>query len=124
MNCFNHPDKPAIGICKSCGKGLCPECTAELPNGLACRNRCEERVELINRIIDSNQRILATGNANLRATGVFVLVLGLLFLLPGVVTLCTSSKPSDSLFFFFAGIPFTLYGLFRLLKKSWYYPTK
>jgi hypothetical protein len=26
MRCFYHHDKEAVGSCKSCGKGLCPEC--------------------------------------------------------------------------------------------------
>lgn len=26
MNCFNHPDVPAVGICPSCGKAFCHAC--------------------------------------------------------------------------------------------------
>ena len=59
MNCFNHPEKPAIGVCKSCYKGLCAECVAPLPNGLACRDTCEARVTLMNQMIDNNQKVLA-----------------------------------------------------------------
>jgi hypothetical protein len=54
MNCFNHRDKPAIGICKSCGKGLCGDCVAELPNVLACKDSCEKQVDLIGRHTDSD----------------------------------------------------------------------
>ena len=47
MNCFNHRDKPAIGLCKSCGKALCEDCLTEVPNGLACKGSCEDRVNMI-----------------------------------------------------------------------------
>ena len=26
MNCYNHPNKEAVGTCIDCGKGLCNEC--------------------------------------------------------------------------------------------------
>lgn len=26
MNCFYHPDKPAVATCTRCGKGLCADC--------------------------------------------------------------------------------------------------
>lgn len=29
MNCFNHPQEPAVAQCTDCGKGLCPECAAK-----------------------------------------------------------------------------------------------
>ena len=25
--CANHPDRPALALCKSCGKAVCQECT-------------------------------------------------------------------------------------------------
>nr|MDQ2901676.1 hypothetical protein [Acidobacteriota bacterium] len=26
MNCFNHPEIPAVAYCRTCGKALCAEC--------------------------------------------------------------------------------------------------
>ena len=43
MNCFNHPDVPAIGLCKYCQKGLCKDCVVDLGYGIACENH---RVEV------------------------------------------------------------------------------
>jgi hypothetical protein len=45
MNCFNHRDKPAIGVCKSCGKGICGDCAAECHNGLVCKETCGQKIE-------------------------------------------------------------------------------
>ena len=42
MNCFNHPNIPAVGICKYCQKGLCMECALDLGHGIACKNHREE----------------------------------------------------------------------------------
>lgn len=28
MNCFYHPDRPAVTTCTDCGKGLCSECAS------------------------------------------------------------------------------------------------
>ena len=63
MNCFNHSDHAAVGICKSCGKALCRDRMTEMPHGLACKGACEPRVQLMNRIIDNNARILSVARA-------------------------------------------------------------
>lgn len=34
MNCFNHPDRPAVIQCKECGKGFCHEEAVLFKNGL------------------------------------------------------------------------------------------
>jgi len=52
MRCFYHQDKEAVGLCKSCAKGVCAECAVDLGNALACRNRCEERAQSIIKIQD------------------------------------------------------------------------
>ena len=44
MKCFYHRDIEAVGICKSCNRGLCGDCAAEIGEGLACKGRCEDTV--------------------------------------------------------------------------------
>jgi len=77
MNCFNHKDKPAIGLCKSCLKGLCADCLAELRDGLACKGSCEDRVNRINRIIDSNSQTMNAARHQLRTSGILCLLMGI-----------------------------------------------
>ena len=122
MNCFNHPDRPAIGFCKSCCKGLCVDCAATLPNGLACRNACEVRVALINQIIDNNQKVISAANVQVRSSGMFILLLGALFCLFGFLPLLISGN-TGTLFLGIIGLFFAAYGVIRLMKKSQYYPT-
>jgi hypothetical protein len=44
MQCFNHPDRPALGICTRCQRGVCSECLRLvedlLPAVLAMESRC------------------------------------------------------------------------------------
>ena len=44
MNCFYHPDKPAVGLCKHCQRGLCTDCAKVVEDVLACKDRHEEQV--------------------------------------------------------------------------------
>src|SRR6185295_18389618 len=41
MNCFEHPQKPAVGTCTNCGRGLCKECTTVVEGVLSCRGSCQ-----------------------------------------------------------------------------------
>ena len=44
MNCYYHPDKSAIGLCKHCQRGLCSDCSTLVEDVLACKDRHEEQV--------------------------------------------------------------------------------
>lgn len=79
MNCFVHRSVTAVGVCKSCSKALCPECAAELKNGIACRDSCEERVNIINWIVDSNTRYAAAANSHVRIVDIMAIVFGFIF---------------------------------------------
>jgi len=119
MNCFNHPDQPALSLCKSCGRGLCRSCMAEVPEGLACKNRCEDRVNLINRIIDSNTKVLAAANVQIKSGTVFLIVLGVLFCASGFLPFALWGQ-KGMLFSGVMGLVFLITGLLRLRKKAKY----
>lgn len=42
MKCYNHPESEAVGVCHLCSKGLCKECAALTPAGIACRGKCSD----------------------------------------------------------------------------------
>ena len=48
MICYYHPDRPAVGICKYCQRGLCIDCAALVEDSLACSARHEEDVRGLN----------------------------------------------------------------------------
>ena len=54
MNCFYHPDRPAIGLCKYCQRGLCTECAAIVDDVLVCKNRHEDEVRQLGQLAARN----------------------------------------------------------------------
>lgn len=44
MNCFYHPDRPAVSTCLDCGKGLCPQCASHT-NPSLCPECFDKRKE-------------------------------------------------------------------------------
>ena len=120
MNCFTHRSLAAVGICKSCGKALCPDCAADTGHGLACKNACEARVLLTNQIVECQARVLRVANAQVRTAGVFTCVIGLM-----ILVLAGSSYVWENLllaiFFGVFGVVFTSFGLFRFFAQR--YPT-
>ncbi|WP_140918622.1 hypothetical protein [Limnobaculum xujianqingii] len=79
MRCFNHQDVQAIGTCKACHKGLCPECANDLGHGLACAGKHEEVVETYNTIIQRNARVYSAAPKNILIAPIFYLFMGLVF---------------------------------------------
>lgn len=50
MNCYYHPNQPAIGLCKHCQRGLCTECAAVVDDVLACQNRHEDEIRQLEQL--------------------------------------------------------------------------
>lgn len=67
MECFYHEGHPAVGSCRSCLKGLCRQCAAELEGGLACTGRCEPMVEAVVATIQQSARYQAVSSGLLRS---------------------------------------------------------
>lgn len=42
MRCYTHRSSEGIGICKSCGKGLCELCAVDQGFALTCKGACED----------------------------------------------------------------------------------
>ena len=121
MHCFYHQDKEAVGSCKSCGKGLCPDCAADVGKGLACRGRCEEDVRAVVALVDRSiklspqtTRLLESGR-KLRSGGamsgaIFNLITGAIFMAWGV------TEMEQLRFLAILGGCFLAYGLFGLFQ--------
>ncbi len=116
MICFRHEAQSALGICKSCGRGLCRACAVELPNGLSCRGTCEERVALLNRIVDRSASSVAAVDAQVRAHAVLSVVFGLLLLGLGVWVYRAVLPILGGFILAFAAI-MELYGIARLFPR-------
>ena len=62
MKCYNHHDRDAFAVCKSCGKALCLECAEEYKNTFICKGskacRHVADVEFVNYFKDNSDFIL------------------------------------------------------------------
>ncbi len=54
MECYYHDGVQACGICKSCNRGICKNCAAEVNNGIACKGKCEDKVVELDNLISSS----------------------------------------------------------------------
>jgi hypothetical protein len=109
MQCFNHHDVPAVGMCKHCCKGLCAACAADLGFGLACHGEHEEQVRVVHAMLAKTARIHSVNQLGKYVSPAFFVVMGLLFLgfglyQDGFVVGFTATM----------GAVFLLYGLFLL----------
>jgi hypothetical protein len=84
MKCYYHRDVDAIGLCKSCSKGICPPCATDVGGGLACTASCIEEVKNINALIRSNTGATSVNRRAAYFWPVFLMVLGGLFILAPV----------------------------------------
>jgi hypothetical protein len=79
MNCYYHPNQPALGICKHCQRGLCTECIAEVDDSLACKDRHEEQVAGHNLLIGRNLLQAQRVGSVYRRNAIFYFLSGALF---------------------------------------------
>jgi hypothetical protein len=117
MHCYYHQDKEAVGSCKSCGKGLCPDCAADVGKGLACRGHCEEDVRAVVALIDRNiklspktAQILESSRKVRSSAATFNLIVGVVFIAWGL------SNMERFSFIVILGACFFIYGVFGLLQ--------
>lgn len=84
MNCYYHPDKAAIGLCKYCQRGLCHDCAAHAGDSLACKGLHEEQVLAMEALMQKNVlQSKRVGSDYLRNT-IFYGVVGILFTAFGI----------------------------------------
>lgn len=84
MVCYYHPDKPAVGLCKYCQRGICSDCAVPAGDSLACKGLHEEQVRGMEALMQQNiLQSKRVGSDYLRNT-IFYGVVGLLFTAFGV----------------------------------------
>ena len=81
MKCFDHPEMHAVGICKSCHKGLCLDCAVDVGMGLACRDSCETRVSELSQMNERSLSIYGIGKYKTKMPASGVLMWGVLTIL-------------------------------------------
>lgn len=116
MKCFFHQDRDAVGICKSCERGVCSECAVDLGKGLACKGRCEDDAKALIALVQSNLRTAPSVNALLRKGRSAGLQLAGLYLLLGLVFLAWDLASERLQFTGVLGGLFFLYGIILTVR--------
>ena len=80
MHCYSHRTIPAIGLCKTCFKALCPKCSVDVGNGLSCKGECQTKVKELNEMWDRSAKIYGVGQHKSRIPSTGTLLWGLLAL--------------------------------------------
>jgi hypothetical protein len=117
MNCFEHPQKPALGTCTHCGRGLCRDCANVAHGKLACRGICCEEVQRARQFLQKSERAMdqrsvvyeTSGNVYHQAFAITVLF-GLAFIFLGAILLFTDLGIVGGVLIGL-GVVFTLRGL-------------
>lgn len=58
MQCFNHTDSAAVGICKYCMKAVCRDCFVLVGPAVSCKGDCETKVRSINSVQEKQLRLV------------------------------------------------------------------
>lgn len=112
MRCYNHHDRDAIGCCKACQKGLCPECATDLEHGLACKDKHETLVETYNMIIERNAKVYSAAPRNVLIAPLFYFFMGLVFIWSGL-----ASKQGFTSLGFIMGTGFVVFAVVVLFRN-------
>jgi hypothetical protein len=112
MKCF-YSGADAVGICKSCGRGLSLPFAREFPKGLACGNRCEADVERLIRVVETAPDGRSGPTSNTLVSGVFTLLAGGAFFHFGGGFSGGLSLPT------FMGGAFMAFGLYTVTRACW-----
>lgn len=87
MNCYQHHQTVAVGLCKNCSRGLCLDCAHDAGFGLACKDRCEAEVKSLSQVIARNISAYGKTAAIYNRAAVLYGLMGLMFLLFAVFIL-------------------------------------
>src|ERR1700754_5218074 len=104
MECFAHPNVLAIGVCKSCSKGVCRACAIPVDRGLACTEQCKPFAELLSRL-----QVASINNVGLYTIQRFAQpLIALVFLVTGFYLLFNYKNDPFSWFVLAAGGVFAI----------------
>lgn len=79
MVCYYHTDKPAVGLCKYCQRGLCSSCASRAADSLACKGLHEEQVLAMEALMQRNVLQSKRVGADYLRNTIFYGVVGILF---------------------------------------------
>ena len=99
MQCFEHYDRAAVGLCRHCGRALCRDCATVAVGCLSCRGDCEAKVireqELIHQTelaMKDRSQVFAIASGTYHRAFAGSTIAGLV-LMAGAAMLCAGGAP-------------------------------
>jgi len=117
MKCF-YSGADAVGLCKSCGRGLSLAAATEFSKGLACKNRCEADVQRWILLIEVNDKLADAAAATLRSQRVTTTVSAAFSILAGIGFISFTGFDRGLSLPNFMGGAFILYGAYALIRAA------
>ena len=111
MKCYYHPTVDAVATCKSCCRALCRDCIDEVGLSCSCRGRCEGDVAVLNELLERGRTAYQKTSATYFRSGIFVTLLGAVFLLLGLVGFTSGEYSEWTYVLMFIAIIFVGWGI-------------
>jgi hypothetical protein len=119
MKCFYNHEQDAVGLCKSCGKGISSDYAVDLGKGLACKDRCEKDATDLIALIDSNIAMRGTSQKLINGSGRNGIVSSVILGMMGAVFLFTGLRSGSPEYFSVAiGVLFFAWGITGYLRSA------
>ena len=115
MDCAEHRGRAAIGICRACLRGVCPDCAVPQRLGLACRGRCEADALALAATLEQSLKTTALSANLLRHTPRLWVGLAIVSLAVGVFVLAFGATLPRFQSIALLGLPFLAIGVLALL---------
>ncbi len=87
MYCYAHEGIQAVGICKTCGKGVCKGCALDIEFAVCCSGPCEIEARQLNEMNQRGKKLYGIGTSDncSSSQATIYFVLGLAFAVSGVI---------------------------------------
>jgi hypothetical protein len=110
MNCYNHPETSAVGMCVSCNKGICKACADDTKNDLTC-SFCSTLVPSKRSAAQKSSSALYITERKSYGRPVFLMAFGIIY----VVMFVLSGRRNDY-FTLSLGVLFVIYGGYQFFQ--------
>lgn len=118
MRCYNHSNIEAVAVCRSCGRALCRDCTAEVGLSCSCKGRCESIVATMNDLVERGRTAYQKTSTLQLRNAVFVILLAIVFISLAVIRFSNHDATDSTYFFLAAGVLFGGMGIAGLVSAK------
>jgi len=116
VQCYQHFGRPAVAVCKYCGKATCQECSSDTGQGVACSQACADELQDTASLQRQLKRSLGVGvDAPMPASIPTYFFFGLILLLTGIYLSITRPEIDyltiavSAVFFVMSGVSYKRY---------------